>query len=88
MGAFFVVGNLHNRCCWHRNINLMENFQVTCGSEVVICKHPLQTNSGRTVLGSFVSFSSLNGFIKKMGLLFDRYDTCMLLSEYVQDNFN
>ena len=51
----------------------MDNYRITCGSEVVACKHPLQRNCDRKVLGIFISFSSLNRIIKKNGMLFECY---------------
>ena len=63
--------------------------KILCGSSGsraapnVARKDPPFRNSDRKVLSIFISISSLNGTIKKNGMLFDRYDISP--SKYAKD---
>ena len=67
-------GNLHEQNHWFRILNLVWNLWNLCGTEIVAYKHPPFSKNERQVLDIFVFFSSLNGTIKKNGMLFDPYD--------------
>ena len=60
------MGNLDNRRHWLHIINLMEHW-LRCWI--------LSSSASKRKLSIFISFSSLKGFIKKNGMLFDRHNS-------------